>query len=110
MALVSELPIMDIALQAEEKHGVDTHMVIEVVLKKPKEVDENDETFDTDYDNVDEEDVLWWVEFEYQQLVFETFNMVKHFLLEEAVKTGKGPEVVIDFVPRDGEESENDEW
>lgn len=108
MALVSELPIMDVAMQAEEKHGIDTHMVIEVVLKNPKEVDEDDETFETDYDEVDEEDVLWWVEFENQQLVFETFDMVKHFLLEESVKTGEGPEVVIEFEEREGEKTENE--
>lgn len=106
MALVSELPIMDVAMQAEEKHGIDTHMVIEVVLKNPKEVDEHDTTFETDYDGVSEEDVLWWVEFENRQMVFDTFDMVKHFFLEEAVKTGEGPEVVIDFETRDGEEDE----
>jgi hypothetical protein len=105
MAFISELPIMAIAMEAEEKHGIDTHMAIEVVLKNPKEVDEDDETFETDYDQVDEKDVMW-VEFENQQIVFDTFDMVKHFLLEEAVKTGEGPEVVIDFVSRDGEEDE----
>lgn len=106
MAFISELPIMTLAMEAEEKHGIDTHMVIEVVLKNPKEVDEDDLTAETDYDQVDEKDVMWWVEFENQQIVFDTFEMVKHFLLEEAVKTGEGPEVVIDFETRDGEEDE----
>jgi hypothetical protein len=104
MALISELPIMDVAMQAEEKHGIDTHMVIEVVLKNPKEVDENDETFETDYDEVDEEDVMWWVEFENQHVIFDTFEMVKYFLLEECVKTGEGPKVEIEFEPREGED------
>jgi hypothetical protein len=103
MALISELPIMDIALQAEEKHGTDVHMAIEVVLKNPPKVDENDPTFSTEYDEVEEEDVLWWVEFENEQLVFDTFDMVKHYLLEEVVKTGTGPKVVFDFEEREGE-------
>jgi len=93
MALVGELPIMELAIKAEEKHGEDTHMVIEVVLKEhvTKELEASD--YNPAY--VGEEDVYWWVEFEDQIRVFDDFRMVEHYLMEQAVKTGSGPTVVI---------------
>lgn len=89
MALVSELPIFGLAMEAEEKHGIDTHMAIEVVLK---DVDDQEEI---DPSDVEEEQVMWWVEFENEVKVFDSFDMVKYYLLEEASKTGNGPEVII---------------
>ena len=80
MTLVSDIPILQLALDAEKKHGEDTHMVIEVVLKEDvpeSALDSNEVTTD---------DVLWWVEFEDQQKIFDEFDCVKKFLLEEAVK------------------------
>lgn len=90
MALVSELPLFGLAMEAEKKHGVDTHMAIEVVLK---DVPDDDEI---DPGEVEEEHVMWWVEFENDVKVFDNFEMVRHYLLEEAVKTGNGPEVIIE--------------
>ena len=77
---------MDLILQAEEKHGINTHMVVEAVSK-----DEEQEA------EPDEDSVVWWVEFEYNQKIFYTFPEVKKYLLEEAVATGDGPEVTIDY-------------
>ena len=90
MALVSELPLFGLAMEAEEKHGVDTHMVIEAVLK---DIDDEDEI---DPGEVEEEHVLWWVEFENEVKIFDDFQMVRYYLLEEAVKTGNGPKVIIE--------------
>lgn len=80
MTLISDIPILQLAFEAEEKHGEDTHMVIEVVLKEDvpeSKLDSNEVTTD---------DVLWWVEFEDQQKIFDEFDCVRTFLLEEAVK------------------------
>lgn len=97
MALISELPIFQLALEAEEKHGEDTHMVIEVVLKPGIEEDIIDEVGSEDYDpsRVGEDDVHWWIEFEDQIRIFDSFQMVRHYLLEQAVKTGNGPKVIF---------------
>jgi hypothetical protein len=84
MTLVSDIPILKLAFDAEEKHGEDTHMVIEVVLKEgipESKLEENEVTTD---------DVLWWVEFEGQQKIFDEFASVEHFLLQEAEKTYNG--------------------
>ena len=96
MALISELPILGLAMEAEEKHGQDVHMAIEVVLKEGIEQDIIDDVGNEDYDPqlVGEDDVYWWVEFEDQIRIFDKFVAVRHYLLEEAVKTGEGPKVV----------------
>lgn len=80
MRYISDIPIIDLAIQAEEKHGEETHMVIEIVPKN--EVEEN-----MGIDSLTEDDVLWWVEFENEQKVFDNFDMVTHYLLNEVEKT-----------------------
>jgi hypothetical protein len=77
MTLLSEIPLFDLIFAAEEKHGEDTHMVIEAV---PKNEDVN-----ADMNNVSVEDVVWWVEFQDQVKTFDTFDQVEKFFLEEAV-------------------------
>ena len=86
MTKISELPLMDLILQAEEKHGINTHMVVEAVSK-----DEEQEI------EPDEDSVVWWEEFEYNKKIFYTFSEVKKYLLEEAVANGDGPEVKIEY-------------
>ena len=76
---------METIFDAEKKHGVETHMVIEAVPKTETEPEEPTE-----------DDVVWWVEFENIKKTFENFDDVKSYLLEEAVATGKGPEVQIE--------------
>jgi xylose isomerase len=72
---LSDLPIFQLAIEAEKKHGEETHMVIEAVSKDPsKDV--------SDFD-VTTEDVVWWVEFENQKKIFETFEEVKNYFLNE---------------------------
>lgn len=93
MALVSDLPLFGVALEAEKKHGVDTHMVIEVVVKNVNTVAEEEEV---DPSILDEDAVMWWVEFENEVKIFDRFEMVEHYLLNEAVKTGNGPKVIIE--------------
>jgi hypothetical protein len=94
MALISELPMFEVALKAEEKHGTDTHMAIEVVLK-PEYADllEGDDPYYNPAD-VEEDHVMWWVEFENDIKIFDDFLLVEHYLLNEAVKTGNGPKVI----------------
>ena len=75
MKKLSELPLLDTILKAEDKHGVDTHMVIEVISKE--EVEEN-------YNDPLESEVMWWVEFKDQYKQFNTFDEVTTYLLEEA--------------------------
>ena len=75
--LLSELPISQTILDAEEKHGVSTHMVIECISRK--EIPENHTGEET------EDCVSWLVEFEDQIINFETFDEVRKFLLEDAV-------------------------
>lgn len=82
MALVSDIPIIDLIKKIEKKHGEDTHMVIEVVIK-------NEDHTNIDEDNIgnlEENDVMWWVEFENTQKVFDNFSMVSHYLLNEVSK------------------------
>jgi hypothetical protein len=81
MSKLSELPFMEVILKSEEKHGINTHMVIEAVSK-----DDNEE------DEPDEDSVVWRVEFENEEKIFETFSEVEKYLLEDAVVTGDGPE------------------
>jgi len=93
MTLVSDIPIIQLALEAEKKHGEDTHMVIEIVLKE--DVPESKL-----YSNeVTTDDVLWWVEFEDQQRIFDKFACVEDFLLREAIKK--------DFVYAEGDNNES---
>jgi hypothetical protein len=82
MRYLSDIPILQVAQQAEEKHGVDTHMIIEAVIK-----DEFKEYFESnELDFATEDQILWWVEFEDQQAVFDDFDMVSNYLLNEVVK------------------------
>jgi hypothetical protein len=75
--LLSELPISKTIIDAEKKHGIDTHMVIECISKE--EIPEQNIEGET------EDSVYWWVEFENQIQTFETFDEVEKFLLEDAV-------------------------
>jgi len=92
MALISELPMFDVAMRAEDKHGADTHMAIEVVLK-PKIAEMVEDAF-YNPSEVNEEDVYWWVEFENEIKIFDNFSLVENYLLNQAVKTGDGPKVI----------------
>lgn len=76
---ISELPLMEVILAAEKKHGTDVHMVIEAVPK-------NDNSPE-DPSGATEDDIVWWVEFENIVKPFEKFDDVRKFLLEEASAT-----------------------
>lgn len=84
MALLSNLPIMELILAAEEKHGIDVNMVIEA---RPKEgFDYSTKASDSDEDpdaNVEDTDVEWYVEFKDIKKVLNSFEEVKKFFLEE---------------------------
>jgi hypothetical protein len=67
-------------MDAEERHGKDTHIVIECIAKEDiPEFHNGEET---------EDSVYWWVELEDQIKTFETFAEVEKFLLEDAVSSG----------------------
>lgn len=83
MTLLSEVPIFNLALAAEKKHGEHTHMVIEAVPK--------DENSIIDINDVSVDDVVWWVEFEDQVKTFDTFDEVNRFFMEEAVASSPNP-------------------
>ena len=85
MSRLADLPIMEVILAAEEKHGVDTHMVIEAVPKHKDSPDKMEEADDTD--------VVWYVEFKDIVKTFFNFDEVKTFLLEEA--NANAPSMVI---------------
>lgn len=85
MTRLADLPIMEVILAAEEKHGIDTHMVIEAV---PKHKDSPSEMEDASDD-----DVVWYVEFKNIIKTFFSFDDVKKFLLEEA--NANVPELII---------------
>jgi len=85
MRKLNELPLIETIFDAEKKHGIKTHMVIEAVPKT-----------ETEPENPTENDVVWWVEFENLAKTFENFDDVKHFLLEEAIATGEDSEVEIE--------------
>jgi hypothetical protein len=78
---LSELQIQKVIMDAEKKHGHETHMVIECVSK------ENLEEFASGEET--EDSIYWWVEFEDQIKTFETFSDVENFLLNEAVSSNK---------------------
>jgi hypothetical protein len=78
---LSELPLMDVILAAEKKHGTNVHMVIEAVPK-------NDNSPE-DIGGATEDDIVWWVEFENLVKSFEKFDDVKKFLLDEVVAKNK---------------------
>jgi len=73
--LLSEIPLFDLIFAAEDKHGEETHMVIEAVSKNPdKEINDMDVTTD---------DIVWWVEYKDDQRVLDTFDEVKSYFLGE---------------------------
>lgn len=78
-ALLSDLPIESTIMEAEEKHGYETHMVIECVCKE--DLPEQNTGLET------EDTVYWWVEFEEEIKTFEKFQDVRKFLLEDAVSS-----------------------
>lgn len=82
---LAELPLMDLILAAEKKHGIDIHMVIEALPK--------DENSPEDVNGATEDDVIWNVEFQNISKSFEKFDEVKKFLLEEAV--AKNTDLVV---------------
>ena len=78
--LLSDLPISKVIMDAEEKHGHDTHIVIECVSKDEiPEFHNGEET---------EDSVYWWVELEDQVRTFETFAEVEKYLLQDAESEG----------------------
>jgi hypothetical protein len=79
-ALLSDLPITQTIMNAEERHGLDTHIVIECVSKE--------EIPDSHNGEETEDSVYWWVELEDQVKTFETFSEVEKFLLEDAESSG----------------------
>jgi hypothetical protein len=85
MTLLSEVPIFNLALAAEKRHGEHTHMVIEAIPK--------DENANIDINNVSIDDVVWWVEFEDQVKTVNTFDEVSHFFMEEVVASS--PDAVV---------------
>jgi hypothetical protein len=82
---------MEIIKKAEEKHGLNVHMALEMVFK---------DTVDPESPPSDE-DFVWWVEFENQRMYFDTIGKVENFLLNEAVAKGGGPGVL--FTTGDGQ-------
>jgi len=79
-ALLSDLEISRVIVSAEEKHGRDTHIVIECVSKEDiPETHTGEET---------EDSIYWWVELENQIKTFETFAEVEKFLLEDSESSG----------------------
>jgi hypothetical protein len=84
MSYITDLPLMSVIMQAEKKHGINTHMIIEAIPKTEDEIEYPTES-----------DVCWWVEFENEKKIFETFGEVQKYLLEEVVAKGDGP--VVEF-------------
>jgi hypothetical protein len=78
--ILSELPISQTIFDAEKKHGIDTHMVIECISRQDIPEENNGEEL--------EDSVYWWVEFENEIKTFQTFDEVQKFLLDDAVSEG----------------------
>jgi hypothetical protein len=76
----TENKLFDIIFEAEKKFGPKVHFAIEIVFKD----DDNDD------------DICYWVEFENQNMYFETIEEVEDFLLNKAIVTGEGPEVIYE--------------
>lgn len=87
MASLANLPIMELILAAEEKHGTDINMVIEVMPKNvngDENVEENNPFMSPSEDNeVQDTDVVWYVEFKDIKRYCNSFEEVKKFFLEE---------------------------
>lgn len=82
--LLSEIPLFDLIFAAEDKHGEETHMVIEAVSKNPdKEINDMDVTTD---------DIVWWVEFKNDQRVLDTFEEVEKYFLRDDYEPYKNKE------------------
>lgn len=92
MTLLSEIPLMETILAAEEKHGIDIHMVIEAMPKTDESPENVNEAEDTD--------VVWKVEFQEIVKFFENFEDVRNFLLNEAV--AKRDDLVIKLNSNNG--------
>jgi|SaaInlStandDraft_1057018.scaffolds.fasta_scaffold71757_2 hypothetical protein len=79
MTKLSELPIMELILATEEKHGTDVNMVIEAQPIK------NDETEEVEGPGMEAEDtdVVWYVEFKDTKKYLNNFDEVRKFFLED---------------------------
>ena len=78
--LLSDLDITKVIMSAEERHGHETHIVIECISKDEiPEFHTGEET---------ENSVYWWVELENQIKTFETFAEVEKYLLQDAESEG----------------------
>ena len=94
MTRLAELPIMETILAAEEKHGIDTHMVIEAIPKHKNSPEDMEEAND--------DDVVWYVEFKDIVKTYFNFDDVRKFLLEEANVNDPGYVIKQDFNKKDG--------
>jgi hypothetical protein len=71
-----ESELSNLIFEIEEKHGYNVHMVIEPI-----------------FDSETNEQTSWWVEFENDKRIVETFDDMKKYFLEEVIVTGDGPVV-----------------
>ena len=78
--LLSDLDITRVIMSAEERHGHETHIVIECISK-----DEITEFYNGEET---EDSVYWWVELENEIKTFETFAEVEKYLLQDAESEG----------------------
>lgn len=75
---LNELPLHELILAMEEKHGVDTHMVIECFPQAGKDQEEaSPDKIPT------EDDVVWLIEFKDIKMMFEDFYEMRDYLINE---------------------------
>jgi hypothetical protein len=110
MASLANLPIMELILAAEEKHGIDVNMVIEAMPKNDKQ-DDNGEDYNpfmspSEDDEVQDTDVVWYVEFKDIKKFCNSFEEVKKFFLEEVGEDAVN--LVVPISPVDVVESDQE--
>jgi hypothetical protein len=71
-----DFEVSNLIFEAEKKHGYKVHMVIEPV-----------------FDSKTNKQYGWWVEFENDSRIVETFEEMEKYFLEDMVAKGDGPVV-----------------
>ena len=90
MQTITDIPLYEIIKAIEEKHGEDTHMIIEAFI--------DDDNIHEDLESqVPVENLLWWCEFQDQIKVFDNIIAVQHWFMNEVEFDPEKGKVMVDY-------------
>jgi len=94
MNTVSDIPLYDIIQEIEAVHGVEKHMLIQIITNddavedKPHPLIREEDIYRPNGWQL-KDDIFFWCEFENQVAVFDNVAAVKHWFLNDCVRERK---------------------